>query len=114
MATEEFQPGYLLIKDALPIGGDSKGGKILQALAHLEFAAADEAKQRLSRSLLAILESYPKAEELTLLQFEGVANQLVKKYSENPNAYEAYKKRLDDSFLNMMPDFIGHAIQSKT
>ena len=104
MATEEFQPGYLLIKDALPTGGDSKDGKIQQALAHLELAAPDEAKQRLVRSLLAILESYSKAEELTLLQFEGVANQLVKKYSENPNAYEAYKKHLDDSFLTIYPD----------
>ncbi len=101
---ENYRPGYLLIKDALK-GGDSKKGKIKQAKEHLYKTTTDSLIRQRVEFLLAILEEHPQAEELTLLQFEGIAHCLVRDYSGDPNAYREYKSKLNSVYSEIYPDF---------
>jgi len=100
---QDYRAGYLLMKDVPGGDGDSKENKINQAKAHLYMATSDQAAREKVEGLLAILLNHPKAGELSVLQFEGVAHKIIKEFSGNHNAYKAYKEKLDNSFLKIYP-----------
>ncbi|MBI4372266.1 MAG: DUF89 family protein, partial [Candidatus Omnitrophica bacterium] len=106
---KDYQPGYLLIQDAVGSGGDTKDGKTKQALEHLKLATQSFDpldrfwKGERVKRLLEILRGHPEVGQLTLLQFEGIAHRLVKLHSGNSNAYQKYKEHLDFSFQRVFP-----------
>lgn len=99
---DDYRAGYLLLKDASG-GGDSREGKIRQAQEHLDLTGCAGEKRDLVAALLETLRDHPLSGNLTLLQFEGVANLLVKKYSGVNDAYAAHKRRLDEGFFSVFP-----------
>ncbi|MDO8488843.1 MAG: glycosyltransferase, partial [Candidatus Omnitrophota bacterium] len=109
---QDYRAGYLLIKDA-QTGGDSKDGKIAQARQHLEIATSNLTIRRHVEYLLDVLKRHPAADELTLLQFEGIAHRIVKEFSGNQNAYGVYKKQLDSVFLKIYPALRNEVLSIK-
>jgi nucleoside-diphosphate-sugar epimerase/bisphosphoglycerate-independent phosphoglycerate mutase (AlkP superfamily)/uncharacterized protein with ATP-grasp and redox domains len=97
-----YLPGNGRLKDAAP-GAETKENKIKQALEHLELTGTDEVHKRTVVQLLEFLKDHPRAGELTLMQFEGIAHWIVQEYSDNHNAYSNYKMSLDSAFLNVYP-----------
>ncbi len=100
---KDYRQGYLLMRDVLPRGVDSKAGKIEDAREHLYAATTDPVIRQQVEGFLTTLENNPNTGDLTILQFEGIAHRIVKQYSGNSNAYKEYKDRLDCACEKVYP-----------
>jgi len=93
---QHYRPGRVLIS-AEREGNDSIDAKIKQAKQHLMLATQDPIVKTRAEQALELLYRHPRASELMILEFEGVAHRLVKLITGNEQAYQGYKRKLDEA-----------------
>ncbi len=93
---QRYRPGLIPI-GAEREGNDSIDGKIKQAKQHLILATQDPAVRTRAEQALELLSRHPRVPELMILEFEGLAHRLVKLITGNEQAYQEYKRKLDEA-----------------
>ncbi|MCX5678373.1 MAG: ARMT1-like domain-containing protein [Candidatus Omnitrophica bacterium] len=93
---QAYRPGRVLVS-AEREGNDTIDAKIKQAKQHIMLATQDPILQARAEQALELLRRHPRVPELMILEFEGVAHRLIKLITGNEQAYQEYKRKLDEA-----------------
>ncbi|TAN59337.1 DUF89 family protein, partial [bacterium] len=106
-----YRPGKVLVSSEVN-GRYSIKGKIQRAKEHLYLATADPAVRLRVEKALDYLARHPRAAGLMLIEFEGVAQAIVKRLTGNNRAYQEYKQELDNALQALYQELHEELVMS--